>query len=182
METPVTDLLWYVLRVTYQRELLSKEKLEALNIECFVPTRKVRHRGRLGRFVWVDEVQVHNIIFVHTDRKTLNFLKSGEIPYLRYVMQNDTDGSNHPMVVPDKQMRDFIAVAGSDRDRVFFLNPVDIDLSKGDKVRIIGGELEGSEGVFIKVKNKSERCFVVKIEGISIVAIKDVPTMLVEKL
>ena len=34
--------LWYVLRVTYQRELMAKAKLDELNIENFVPPHKVR--------------------------------------------------------------------------------------------------------------------------------------------
>ncbi|MEG2065146.1 MAG: transcription termination/antitermination NusG family protein, partial [Alistipes sp.] len=60
------ELRWYVLRVTYQRELPSKERLDKLGVESFVPTRMVRRTGRLGRFVWICEAVVHNYIFIHT--------------------------------------------------------------------------------------------------------------------
>ena len=41
---------WYVLRVTYQRELMAKAKLDELNIENFVPTHKVRVKGKNGKY------------------------------------------------------------------------------------------------------------------------------------
>ena len=42
MNSPDTAAEWYVLRVTYQRELSTKEYLDKLNIENFVPVRVVR--------------------------------------------------------------------------------------------------------------------------------------------
>ena len=45
MNSPDTAAEWYVLRVTYQRELSTKEYLDKLNIENFVPVRVVRRRN-----------------------------------------------------------------------------------------------------------------------------------------
>ena len=45
-----TTAEWYVLRVTYQRELSTKEYLDKLNIENFVPIRVVRRRNSKGQF------------------------------------------------------------------------------------------------------------------------------------
>ena len=55
---------WYVLRVTYQRELMAKAKLDELNIENFVPTHKVRVKGKNGKLTWETKVLLHNYIFV----------------------------------------------------------------------------------------------------------------------
>ena len=40
-----TDAAWYVLRVTYQRELPTKEYLDNLNIENFVPFQRAVLQG-----------------------------------------------------------------------------------------------------------------------------------------
>lgn len=50
MDCQDTDTKWYVLRVTYQRELSTKEYLDKLDIENFVPVRVVRRRDSKGRF------------------------------------------------------------------------------------------------------------------------------------
>lgn len=50
MNSPDTAAEWYVLRVTYQRELSTKEYLDKLNIENFVPVRVVRRRNSKGQF------------------------------------------------------------------------------------------------------------------------------------
>lgn len=63
---------WYVLRVTYQRELSTKEYLDKLDIENFVPVRVVRRRDSKGRFSRVREVAVHNYIFVRSTREVID--------------------------------------------------------------------------------------------------------------
>lgn len=172
---------WYVLRVTYQREMAAKSVLDGLRVENFLPMRKCRRRGQQGRFVWQREVAVHNYIFVHADRSTVDALKNGQLPFLRYVMQT-ADGLRRPQVVPDSQMRSFIAVAGNTEERVLFLDPVEVDLQKGDKVRILGGPFEGVEGVFVRLKRQREKRVIVRIEGVMAVATTLLPAALVEKV
>ena len=50
MDCQDTDAKWYVLRVTSQRELSTKEYLDKLHVENFVPVRVVRRRDSKGRF------------------------------------------------------------------------------------------------------------------------------------
>lgn len=176
------ETVWFVLRVTYQRELFAKERLDKLGIENFVPTRMVRRRGRAGQFVWAKEAAVHNYIFIRTSRQRLSILKQDVLPWARYVMHTTDSGASEPQVVPEQQMSDFIAVAGNDDERVLFLDPDAIDLSKGDRVRILGGPFEGVEGVFMRVQSKHEKRVVVKIDGIAAVATTSLPSVLVEKI
>lgn len=61
MNSPDTAAEWYVLRVTYQRELSTKEYLDKLNIENFVPVRVVRRRNSKGQFFRACEVAVTTI-------------------------------------------------------------------------------------------------------------------------
>ncbi len=173
--------MWYVLRVTYQREMVCKEKLEVMGVKCFLPVIKQRRQGRGGRFVWVVLPAIHNFLFVHTTLSVINTIKTEHLPYLRYIMQGGKDSARHPMVVPDKQMNDFIAVAGSSDEHVAYLNPDELHLTVGDKVRVIGGPLIGVEGYFVRIQNKRDRHVVVRIPGIVAVA-TSVPAVLVEKV
>lgn len=175
------DVAWYVMRVTYQRELFTKEYLDKLSIENFVPFRMVRRRNSKGRFYRVREAAVHNYIFIHTTKRTLDELKCYQLPILRYVMF-PLEGENRIMTVPEDQMRHFIAVAGNLDEHVLFISPTDADFSKGDKVRIMGGMFEGVEGIFVRMKNAREKRVVVKIDGIAAVATTSIPVSLVEKI
>lgn len=175
------DAAWFVMRVTYQRELPTKTYLDKLNIENFVPFRTVRRRNSKGQFFRTREAAVHNYIFVRSTKRIIDELKSFRLPILRYVMFPQ-DGENRIMTVPEDQMQHFIAVAGNLDERVLFLEPADVDLSKGDRVRITGGMFEGVEGVFMRVKNAREKRVVVKIDGVAAVATASIPSTLIEKL
>lgn len=119
MNSPDTAAEWYVLRVTYQRELSTKEYLDKLNIENFVPVRVVRRRNSKGQFFRACEVAVHNYIFIRSTREVIDELKTYKLPMLRYVM-HPQNGENQIMIVPEEQMRNFIAVAGNEDEQVLF--------------------------------------------------------------
>ena len=78
MDCQDTDTKWYVLRVTYQRELSTKEYLDKLDIENFVPVRVVRRRDSKGRFSRVREVAVHNYIFVRSTREVIDDIQAAD--------------------------------------------------------------------------------------------------------
>ena len=187
MDCQDTDAKWYVLRVTYQRELSTKEYLDKLHVENFVPVRVVRRRDSKGRFSRVREAAVHNYIFVRSTREVIDDLKTFRLPILRYVMHQQ-NGENQIMTVPESQMRNFIAVAANIDEPVIFLSPEEVALSKGDKVRIKDGVFMGVEAshctrcTFMRVKNTRDRRVVVKIDGITAVATASIPSALVEKI
>lgn len=181
MDCQDTDAKWYVLRVTYQRELSTKEYLDKLEIENFVPIRVVRRRNSKGRYYRAREAAVHNYIFIRSSREVIDELKTFRLPILRYVIHQQ-DGGSRVMTVPDAQMRNFIAVAANTDESVIFLSPEEAALSKGDKVRITDGVFEGVEGIFMRVNNTREKRVVVKIDGITAVATASIPSALVEKI
>jgi transcription antitermination factor NusG len=174
-------LQWYVLRVTYQRELIAKAFFDEKSIESFVPTKKVYRINSAGRRVAREQAILHNYIFVRSTREVIDHIKSFELPYLRYVMHVQND-ERRVMVVPEEQMRSFVAIAGSDDEQVMFLTPESVDLSKGDRVRIVAGVFEGAEGVLVKVSGVRNRRVVVKIEGVAAVAAPLLPIQMVERI
>ena len=60
-----TDVFWYPLRVTYSRELLLKEALDAENIENFIPMH-YEYVKKADRKVRKLVPVVHNLVFVHS--------------------------------------------------------------------------------------------------------------------
>ena len=152
---------WYAVRVTYSRELFFKEYLDAAGIENYIPMRYeyvVRKERRLRKLV----PAVHNLVFVRSTR---------------YIMDRET---RQPIVIPDSQMRSFIAVSGTYDQAVLYLEPTELNLSQGTRVRITGGIFEGVEGVFVRVRH--DRRVVVNIEGVMAVATTFVHASLVEEI
>ena len=174
-------IAWYVLRVTYQREIAASKALEELQIEHYVPAIRTRIRNEKGIAIgWKTEPLVHNYIFVHDSYENILSLKQGKLDYLRFIMAKDDNGLlSVPQYVPDKQMADFIKVVLTMGSK-----PVDpdIDLRKGDKVRILTGPFEGVEGVFIKMPTRHEKRVVIKIEGVAAVATMALNASDIEKI
>lgn len=170
---------WYVMRVTYQRELVAQRLLEGLGVKSFVPTMKVKRRKVGGSFYWREEAKVHNYIFVYATLPELQKIKTTKITYLRYMMAKGDEGRPTPQFVPSKQMEDFMAVCRSEGVRYL---DTEIDLHKGDRVRILGGPLKGVEGVYTRTSLKHEHRVVVRIEGIAAVATLALPATEVEKV
>lgn len=174
-------IAWYVLRVTYQREISASERLNELGIENYVPTLRTRVRNDKGVVIgWKTEPLVHNYIFVHDSYSNILAVKHGKLEHLRFMMGKDSEGLNSvPQYVPDKQMQDFMKVV-----RTMGSKPVDpnIDLKKGDRVRILTGPFEGVEGIYIKMPNRHEKRVVVKILGIAAVATMALNASDIEKI
>lgn len=84
------------------------------------------------------------------------------------------------IIVPDDQMRQFIAVAGTYDEHLIFFSPDEVNLRKGTKVRITGGDFEGYEGVFVKVKGARDRRVVISLQGVIAMAMATLSPDLIE--
>lgn len=122
---------------------------------------------------------VHNLVFVHSSLACIDRIKQsvGLSLSVRYIVDRET---NRPLVVPDSQMRSFIAVSGNYEEQIVYLDPVLTALRKGDPVRITGGVFEGVEGIIIRVKG--DRRVSVCIQGVMAVATAYIHPSLIEKI
>ena len=170
---------WYVMRVTYQRELVARRLLEELGIVCFVPTEKVKRRKAGGGYSYREVSKLHNYIFVLASREVLQEIKTTKIPYLRYMMARSEEGKSEPQFVPADQMAHFMEVCRSEGARV--LEP-DVKFAVGDRVRVVSGALRGVEGVYVRTSARNEKRLVVQIEGVVAVATAAIPASLVKKI
>ena len=169
-------LLWFPMRVTYHREAAIKAYLDSIGVESYLPM-CYTFEGKAEKRRRVLVPAIHNLIFVHSTRKRLTELKTtrAELLPLRYMMHHSSNGDfREIMVVPDKQMEDFIRISSIHDDRVMLLEYNDYLRHVGKRVRIIEGQFAGVEGAIKRIKNN--RRVVVQIEGIAAVAITYVPT------
>lgn len=167
--------IWFAMRATYRRELEIKALLESSNIDTFIPMRyELQTKGKQKRRQLVPVI--HNLIFVYAIPSQLQVLKK-DIGHLQYMTDSR---SGEKIIIPEDQMKRFIAVAGTYNESLLYFNPETLNLAKGTKVRICGGEFEGQEGVFIKVKGARDRRVVIEIQGVIAVAIAAIHPDLIE--
>lgn len=81
------------------------------------------------------------------------------------------------LVVPDKQMRDFMFLLDFSEDAVQVLNE---NLRQGDRVRVIKGEFAGIEGELIRIKGHKR--VVVRLEGVFSLATAYSPGAYLERI
>jgi transcription antitermination factor NusG len=178
MKVENLKIVWYVLRITYSRELKFKEYLDERNIENFIPMQYkmlVKGNKKIRKLVPV----VHNFIFVHAALNVINEIKRNEeyrFP-IRYMMDCV---SHKPIIVPDKQMHNFIMVSSSFNDQLIYLDAEELKIKKGDRVRITNGIWAGIEGDFVRIRG--DRRLVVSIQGIMAVATAFVHPSCIEKI
>lgn len=165
------------LRVTYNRSLTVHNELDRRKIRNFLPLKTkivVRHDRRIRVIV----PAIPNLIFVHATPEALAELKATSTLPIRYIMDRET---HRPIIVPDRQMDNFMIVAGAAPDTdTLYVDPGFERIQKGARVRITAGLFAGAEGRFIRLKG--DRRVVVEIPGIAAVATHFIHPSLVEIL
>ncbi len=169
---------WFAMSAPYRREMIAKELLDKKGIENFIPMRYAVVSNRLGHKSKRLVPAIHNLIFAHTTRTAIQAAKQG-VNCLQYHTRLE-EGRNRPIIVPDGQMEQFIAICNQQDEEVRFLSPEEIDLEKGTRVRIIGGRFDGVEGRFVKVKGVRNRRVVVELEHITTVVLSEIEPDLIE--
>lgn len=172
------DKHWFPIRVTYSQEMKIKNYFDSCQIPIFIPM-KYTERYRNGQRKIELEPVIHNLIFIHCTHQEIEEIKKNSpiCNKIRYIIDIET---KRPLVIPDKQMEDFIAVAGTIDEQILYLTPQEAALKKGDYVRIIGGMWKGIEGKLIRIK-KGLRV-VVSLKGIASVVTTSIHPSLVEKI
>ena len=178
MKDPSVEIRWYAIRVTYCRELRLQALLTEKGIESFVPMcwRTVIRHGIRRR---ERQPPVHNLVFVHASRKTLDagMELMGETRWVSYVWDK---GTRAPLTVPDKAMEDFIQVSASMDEDLVYLTKVNPSLREGMRVRVTSGAFRGVEGTVVRIR-KSRRVLV-ELPGMLAVATTYIPSACLEEI
>lgn len=178
--TSSSPMQWFAMSATFRRETKARAILETAGIECFIPMRYMPVTKRNGHKTKELIPAVHNLIFVHARQEEIQSVKNN-IPYLQWLTM-PCEGRNVPIIVPDKDMEQFIRVTQDSNEKLVYLRPDEIDLRKGTQVRILGGPFNGVEGTFIKIHGHRNRRIIVMLKGIVGVAMAEITPDLIEVL
>lgn len=157
-------LQWYAMRATYRREIIVRNLLAEQGIETFIPMKYTLtlRRGRKRREL---VPAIHNLIFVHASPETMKDIKS-KISYLQYMMDRKDAKEKTPIIIPEKQMEDFIKVASMYDQPLEFIPADRSRLIKGTRVRIHGKQFGEVEGVLTRTPGSKAKKIIVAISGI----------------
>ncbi len=170
------EKLWYAIRVTYNRELKVKADLQQKEIECFLPmTYKDTMKGEQKVRQLVPAI--HNLIFIRLSEDDMKEYKRTTSLPIRYIMDGQ---SGRPLTVPEREMQNFIHVAGVSGEPIVYLDLDTANMKRGDRVRITGGLFEGTEGEFVRVRG--DRRVMVRIAGLVAVATPFIHPSLIERI
>lgn len=173
--------VWFAMRATYGRNMEVKKKLDEAGFESFVPMRYVVSLDRRGRKIKKFVPVVRDLVFIRTDQATMYSLKQ-QFESLRNIYIPSEEGRKRVVIVTDDQMDSFMKVTKTLSDGLLFFTPDEVNLSKGVKVRIHGGQFNGLEGTFVKVKGARDKRVVVEVSGVIVVATCSLKCDLIEVL
>ncbi|MBR1882699.1 MAG: UpxY family transcription antiterminator [Muribaculaceae bacterium] len=175
----MTQPQWFAMRATYHREVSVKSMLEEAGISCYLP---MQHQIKLshGRKMRVMKPLVSSLLFVHCDKERLQSFKS-RLPQLQY-MTMQTGQQRKPIIVPDRQMSDFMRVVDSHSDDLKYFSPEELCVTSGMKVRVHGGSFDGLEGRLVGARGRRNRRIVVSIDGVVSVSVEVGDAELIEVL
>ena len=147
-----TDKLnWYAAYTRVNQELVIKKKLDELGVENYLPQEERVRETPLGR-------KKIRVILIHG------------------MILKDREG-RRSLIIPDKQMEDFMFLLDFSTDGVEVLNK---DLKRGDRVRVIKGPLLGLEGELVRLKGHKR--VVIRLDGVASIATSYIPSSFLEKI
>ncbi len=162
---------WFVMAPIYQQEIKIKDYLDKKQIRSYLPV-KNNIKTCNGRKQAVKVPLINGLLFIYTTEDTLKEI-CAEQPYLHY-KYDKIDGKSRKMVVPQKQMEDFLRISNLDNEDIIYFDPKDVDLNltKGVPIRLhsCNSKLDGIEGVYIRVRGKREKRLVISLNGYHAVA------------
>lgn len=170
------EMHWYVMRTLGRFcETGVKQKLEDSGIRHYQVMKTVV-RTLNGKKYMSIEPAIPNLLFVYGKKESI-------MPHtvvgnnFQFVYNRCSGKQADCLIVPTKAMEDFIRVAESNENSQIFM-PDEIHLAKGQRIRMIGGALDGVEGFFVKRKGCRRKTLVVVLEGLFGVSAEVEPDMI----
>lgn len=187
--TDLNFVQWYVM-IAFKKEKVAKKDLEAENLE-----REKNKRKKLEYFIPMyfdlkgpEENRkrrkcplIPNYVFIHASLSEIYVYKQSAA-YLKFHRSFVGNGRRKYTTVPDRQMRDFMQVARYYEKDIRYYAPGEVDWVKGDRVRIIGGEFNGVEGILLCTQGKRGDRVLIEIPGVMSVSTCSIAPDLIEIL
>lgn len=168
IEYKTSENVWYAMKASYGRAIKAKMLLDLLQIESYVPMRYERKKIK-GRSKMIPVPAIPNLIFVKADLSQLDKVKT-EVDFLHNILIKNTDGNAlEPIIVPELDMVRFMRIVSDAQEKVRY---VDTELnsqiiSAGTRVRVIGGQYEGYEGILCRPKGSRAKKVLIDVCGLA---------------
>ena len=154
------DKEWFALKAGH-KEMQAVSVLEKAGMRVYAPQVKVDMTYR-GQKKIVMRSLIPNTLFAYTSFRVLNAIK-GNYPFITYSYKK-VEGRFKILKIPTREMERFIDSSTRMKDDIKYFRPDEIELNKGDRVRIVGGVFDGYEGTLLKAKGRAKRMFVINFE------------------
>ena len=151
---------WFALKVS-RKETLASSLLEGAGVRVYCPMAATDTTIQ-GKKVIVERPLIPNTIFAFAPFRTINALKNLHT-FITYSYRKE-DGKYKILQVPEREMERFIDSSTKMKNDITYFQPEEVELKKGDKVRIVGGLFDGYEGTLLKAKGRAKRMFLINFE------------------
>ncbi len=151
---------WFALKVS-RKETLALNVMEQAGVRTYCPmveTDTTIH----GKKTIVERPLIPNTVFAYAPFRKMNTLKNLH-PFITYCYKK-VEGKYKILQVPTREMERFIDSSTKMKQDITYFHPEEVELQKGDRVRIVGGLFDGYEGTLLKAKGRAKRMFLVNFE------------------
>lgn len=161
--TMETEKSWYVLKTRPRQEKSVRKLLDEYGIRNYLPTRMEEHVYVNHRKKKIEVPLIPSTCFMQTTPDN----RFAVVNSLKYKTELVTDRfTKSSMVVPDRQMEDFMrVVALTSADQM-----VPVPLVEGDRVMVVEGDFAGIEGVVAKINGRKR--FVITLSNLTAFALQ----------
>jgi hypothetical protein len=90
--------------------------------------------------------------------------KAVSLKQFKVTITQEEKGKYKILQVPKREMERFIDSSTKMKNDITYFQPEEVELKKGDKVRIVGGLFDGYEGTLLKAKGRAKRMFLINFE------------------
>ena len=183
---PDPDKRWFVMRASYNREVLAADMLIEAGIYAYV----------VKRYTWLEvdnrrkrvlEILLPNMVFVYLTPAEAEALvhdsaaHQSPVPAVSPILSFYYDhfrvneyGKNPPAEVSEHEMRNFILATCTNNENMLLLKGGDYRFKGGEEVLINNGEFKGVRGRVIRAKGQQR--VLVELAGFATLATAYIPT------
>ncbi len=168
-----SEPLWFVMRDLKRANAkkLAYNLLEEMKMEIFVPM-KWHLTMRKGKRVRKKVPLIQDLLFVHETRLNLDPVVA-KTPTLQYRWLRNT--YREPMIISDTAMERFIRAVNSSESPLYYLPEEVTPAMYGNKIRIVGGQLDGYEGYLLTARGFKVKRLLVELNGLLAVGVEVCP-------
>lgn len=181
---PAADKQWYVLRASYGREVRAADIIVADGTYIYIAKRQAERtvRGKRRRYL---QNLIPNILFVYATAEQVEryVRRTPALSFVSYYynhFERDDDDRNTPLVIPERQMRQFVRVTSSMDRHLLFVDASRCHYRGGEMVRVTEGAFAGVEGRVARVAGQQR--VAITLDKLGVVTTAYVPTAFIQPL